>query len=474
MKGFVGIFILVIAATAFAQSRRVSPANSQDRTATAETTVELTVKQMFDEANAYNKAKFAEFEKKKIAYSENLRLQTEREQKQLAAKYAATASARTGLSGDDLYYLGLLHWIAENLEGAAASLRQYAALETATPEKAQTARSIVVVIAAKKAAIYEAEKLYADYLNKEPKKLTERSRMANEMAKAFMAAKNFAKATPYAEEAYKAAKVLAEDLNSRTRGLDELLDSGMLVFESYREQKLNTQADAALEDMQKVAASVGSSSFFFYATDKLITYQIESGRKTLAMETYLSSLIKAGRDLPLKGQQTDAIDRLKKREKHYKILLEPAPEIVSVDKWFPGEPRTLSSLRGKVVLLDFWATWCIPCFDAFPSFSEWNQDLSGEGLVILGVTRYYGRAEGFPVDNENEIEFLKRFKKKYDLAYDFVVVSDQQTQILYGATALPTAVLIDRKGKIRYIEAGTSPSRLDEMRQMVLKLLAEK
>jgi thiol-disulfide isomerase/thioredoxin len=267
---------------------------------------------------------------------------------------------------------------------------------------------------------------------------------------------------------------LAEDPNSRTRGLDELLDSGMLVFEAYRDRGKLAEADAALTDMQSFAAKVGSPTFFYYASDKLITYMLETNRKPLAMETYLSALIKAGKDLPLKGQQTDAIERLKNREKHYKILQETAPELLSVEAWFPGERQTLQALRGKVVLLDFWATWCAPCFDAFPALSEWHQDLGPEGLVILGITRFYGQAEGFRVDNPNEIDFLKRFKAKQKLGYDFVVLSDQQSQMAYGATALPTAILIDRKGKIRYIEAGTSTSRIEDLRQMILKLLAEK
>ena len=93
---------------------------------------------------------------------------------------------------------------------------------------------------------------------------------------------------------------------------------------------------------------------------------------------------------------------------------------------------------------------------------------------MLGVTRYYGIAEGFPVDHAAEVESLKRFKAKEGLPYDFVVLKDTDSQILFGANALPTAVIIDRKGVIRYVDSGASPTRFFEMRELIRKLLAEK
>ena len=428
---------------------------------------------MFDEANAYNRTKFAEYEQKKIPFSENLRLQTEREQKQLAAKYAAFAATRTELSGDDHYYHGLLHWLAENLEGTAAALTRYIADSAATADKVQRSRSLVIVILAKQKRLDEAISVRDAYLKQEPKKLSERARFESELAKAYRSTDQLEKASPHAEQAYAAAKAMVADPSSRPQGLDQLLDAGMLVFENFRDRNMTPEADKALEDLRATAAAVGSPSFFYYAADKLITYRIESGRKLLALETYTAALALAEKELPLKGQQFDALRRLKAREKHYKMLGETAFELLGIDQWFPGEKRSLASMRGKVVLLDFWATWCGPCFDAFPHLAEWHQDLGEKGLVILGVTRYYGRADGFNVDNPNEIEFLKRFRTKHKLPYDFVVARDQQAQFQYGATALPTAVLIDRKGIIRYADSGSSPSRLEDLRAMVLKLLSE-
>lgn len=279
---------------------------------------------------------------------------------------------------------------------------------------------------------------------------------------------------PHADAGYTASKGLLKDATSRSRGLDEILDAGMLVYEAYRDSGDQKKADDALEDMRATAAEFESPSFYYYAVDQKIKYLIETGRKPAAIAHYASSLASAEKDLRAKTSAADVVSRLKKREKHYRLLGETAPELPMADQWFPGNAKTLTAYRGKVVLLDFWATWCMPCFEAFPSLIEWHQDLNREGFEILGVTRYYGNVNGLPADAISETADLKRFRERERLPYDFVVMKDQNAQMLYGATALPTAVLIDRKGVVRYIEAGTSSARIGQMREMLVKLLAEK
>lgn len=470
------VLIFLFCAPILGQSRRVDPAAVKtliDTTA-AETSSARSVKEMFDEANAYNRNKFSDFEQKKIPVSDGLIAQTQRERKQLAAKYAAIVSKRTDLMADETYYLGMLHWIADNLDATRETFARYLEMNAPVAEKAQDVRAIMAVIYARQRQFSEAEKMSAEYSRNSPVRLSQRGQIEREIAHGLAAQNNYEAAAPHAEGSYGAYKTVAGDPASREKILNDLIDSGLFLFKTYSRLDRRSKAEAALDDMRKTALDLQAGTLWYYAVDSQIKYQIETGRKPQALENYLISLIQAGKDFTEKTVQTDLQQRLKKRAKQYKLLGESTPELAEIDRSFPGEKRAIADFRGKVVLLDFWATWCVPCIDAFPTMLEWKQDFGPEGFVILGITRYYGYAGGFAVDNPTEIDFLKRFTLNHGLTYDFLVAKDETNHRTFGAATIPTSVLIDRKGVVRYVESGTSPYRLDEMREMIVKLLAEK
>jgi cytochrome c biogenesis protein CcmG/thiol:disulfide interchange protein DsbE len=127
----------------------------------------------------------------------------------------------------------------------------------------------------------------------------------------------------------------------------------------------------------------------------------------------------------------------------------PAPDFSLKDS--DGKVVHLSDYRGKVVLLDFWATWCGPCKVEIPWFVEFQRKNQEKGLVVLGVS----------MDDEGW-EVVKPFVKEMRVNYR-VVIGNDQTALLYGGVdALPTTFLIDRAGKIAAVHVGLADRKAFE------------
>ena len=95
-----------------------------------------------------------------------------------------------------------------------------------------------------------------------------------------------------------------------------------------------------------------------------------------------------------------------------------------------------SDFRGKVLILDFWATWCIPCRVEIPHFVELQKQYGDEGLRVIGVSL-----------DEQGPDVVKNFVKRLDVNYPIVIGNEKVAEAYGGIDAIPTTFVIDRQGR---------------------------
>ncbi len=119
-----------------------------------------------------------------------------------------------------------------------------------------------------------------------------------------------------------------------------------------------------------------------------------------------------------------------------------APEIELKD--LSGKSVKLSSFRGKVVLVDFWASWCGPCRESLPVLERLAKTYQDKGLVVLGV------------NIDDSADAAQAFLKKNNLNVSFPVVNDKDKKVAarYAPPTMPSSYIVDRQGRVHRVHAG--------------------
>lgn len=141
-----------------------------------------------------------------------------------------------------------------------------------------------------------------------------------------------------------------------------------------------------------------------------------------------------------------------------------APEIAGLVLSGPAGTR-LSQFRGRVVVVDFWATWCAPCLQSVPKFNQMRDDIGAMGFA----DRFEVLSVNVDTDLPKARQFLERFPVDYPVIGDPISIAMQR----YGAWKLPATFLLDPEGKVQMIWLGYAEYFTDDIKTLALDLLRD-
>jgi peroxiredoxin len=137
----------------------------------------------------------------------------------------------------------------------------------------------------------------------------------------------------------------------------------------------------------------------------------------------------------------------------------PAPDFTLKSR--SGENVKLSELRGQVVLINFWASWCGPCRQEMPLLDQIYQQYGALGFTLLGV------------NVEQDTADAERMLKDTPVTFPILFDAENRVSRLYDVTAMPSTVLVDRDGKVRFVHRGYQPGHEDEYQAQIRALVRE-
>jgi peroxiredoxin len=126
-----------------------------------------------------------------------------------------------------------------------------------------------------------------------------------------------------------------------------------------------------------------------------------------------------------------------------------------------GDPVSLSDLKGQVVLINFWASWCGPCRQEMPILEQMYRKYKPAGFTLLGIN--------VEPKSGDAMTFLKATPVSFPILFD----TQSKVSTLYEVSGMPSTVIVDRKGNVRYVHHGYKPGDESEYLDQIRSLMRE-
>ena len=139
--------------------------------------------------------------------------------------------------------------------------------------------------------------------------------------------------------------------------------------------------------------------------------------------------------------------------------LGPAPSFTLTN--LSGQPSGLSAYKGQVVMVNFWATWCGPCQQEIPLLDAMYKKYKPAGFTLIGV------------NVDKEAPPVKQLLERKPVSYPVLLDPANQVSKAYHVDEMPSSVIIDRKGQIRFVHRGYRPGDENEYQDLIRKLIRE-
>lgn len=203
------------------------------------------------------------------------------------------------------------------------------------------------------------------------------------------------------------------------------------------------RTDEAIGHLRAVIASGEESPLLADAHIQYVQILRDSGRVDEARK-HLDGLLEKNADAPA----------LKALKEQFDWLGKEAPELSEIDAWLQGGPHRLQDLRGKVVVLNFFADKYEACQFELKALAELRTGLGDADVVFIGLTRYHRPEDKMPRPAEQEL--LKGFVKDMGVAFPVAVAKGVTNLHAYGVRGIPYTVVIGKDGRIAHVKSGGS------------------